>query len=177
MPCRARKACRTNSVLGELSPSEQITIIPGGEPKCTIHTLYSGLVPREPFSGFPHFLLLSPSAFSLASHCTSQGFGSIQLLPCLAKPGALCVLFGLRLLHLGLSNSGSNICYLTVNLCIPQNGAPTRQTHLSLANTCYPKGLILMHDCVKRLFSYKGRDGKEQRKRTAQTPVSVHFTF
>lgn len=40
--------------------------------------------------------------------------------------------FGLRSLHLG---------EITVDLCIPQNEAPTRQLHLSLVNTHYPESL------------------------------------
>lgn len=83
-------------------------------------------------------------------------------------------LFGLRLLHLGLSNSGSNICYLTTDLCIPQSGASSRQTHLSLANTYYPKGLILMHHLCQITFFPEGkRMGRNKEKEQHRHPCLV----
>ena len=74
---------------------------------------------------------------------------------------------GLRLLHLGK---------ITVDLSIPQNEAPTRQIHLSLANTHYPKGLIFMHDYAKRLSSCKGR-GWEGTKQMNSTDPHVYSLY
>lgn len=91
IPCRARRACRTNSVPGRPEcPSETITVILGVDQKYNIQTLYLGLESREPYPSFPPFFLLCSSSFSLTSHATSEGSGSIHLLPKMAALRTLC---------------------------------------------------------------------------------------
>lgn len=127
IPCRARRACRTNSAPGRPEwPSETITVILGVDQKYNIQTLHLGLESGEPFPSFPSFFLLRDLPRHLSRVCfhpaaPPDGQAQDAVYP-----------FVLRLLHLGK---------ITVDPCIPQNEAPTRQVQLSLANTYESKRL------------------------------------
>lgn len=130
IPCRSGRACRTNSVPGRPEcPSGTITVILGVDQKYNIQTFHLGLESREPFPSFPPFLLCS-SSFSLTSHLPRIWFHPTA--PPDGQAQDAVYPFGLRLLHLGK---------ITVDPCVPQNDAPTRQVQLSLADTCESKRL------------------------------------
>lgn len=135
IPCRAKGECKTSSMpVRPSSPSEPVPIIPGGgggNQRCNICTSLVRLEPREPFQVSPTSSFSAPLPSTQPPTPPPRSLFQ-QLQPCLAKPRMLCT-------HLVWGHCISGIW--TVDLCIPQKEAPTRQIHFSLVNTHYPESL------------------------------------
>lgn len=151
---------------GPVLPQNRFLSSQGVNQRCNICTSLVRLGPESP-SKFPPLLpsLLLCLLPSLPFHL--QGPCSNQPLPWLAKPRMLCT-------HLvwGHCISGR----LTVDLCIPQNKAPTTLIHFSLANTHYPESLNFnARLCFVLFFKLSSRKGRN--KAGEQNGIPCVFTL
>lgn len=172
IPCRAKGECKTSSMpVRPSSPSEPVPIIPGGggggNQRCNICTSLVRLEPREPFQVSPTSSFSAPLPSTQPPTPPPRSLFQ-QLQPCLAKPRMLCT-------HLVWGHCISGIW--TVDLCIPQKEAPTRQIHFSLVNTHYPESLNFEARLFFFFFKLSSHNGKEQSRWAELNTLGVQLAF